>query len=268
MAKKIAIFGSGLSAAFVYAACEEYKCDVKFFSDTLERPNIGPVLIRQLPIRFQGLVPATTIWTFAMGDKNTYLDRMRRDDEAMRPTSFPTEIRDWFYAYEPKAVYDTLMGGSAKLTDIGKYSDAEIKMLSREFHHTFVTFPLQESKHPSKLIFYWAYIYKHEAGGIGPFTVLYNGTRDFPWLRYSHYWGTECWDFSNTEFPTATHKPPAPSVSAVLNRVADIAPGTSEYHTTIPKVTLVGRWARWKKSVFAHHAYTQAMEILKEMHND
>jgi hypothetical protein len=256
---KIAIFGSGLSAAYIYAACKDNSCEVEFFTD---RPFTEKVEFF-MPIRLSWLpewveVKKYPIWWFGLGTKEDYLARMGRTGGT---TAFPEKGRTELTAYNPSDILEKLQPVGSKVT-LGKFSDSEIEKISNNFDHSFVTFPLQQSKKEGKLVSYWIYFLKNFNDMSLPNIAIYSGTTEFHWTRFSHYWGIYMWEYSHLEYPGI---PPQPSVFAEAKKIFDIAPGVKEYISPFSKVTMVGRWARWSKNVLAEDAYKQADKILKEL---
>ena len=261
MSKRVAIFGSGLSAAYIYAACKDTGCTADFFTDRslYDFPEYGQIILRWVPdsLRLQ----AHPIWLFALGDKSAYLKRMKRAPEDSTKTTFPVTGRVEELAYNPKEFMDKVWTGKEHAT-FGKFSDDEIENISKDYAHSFVTFPLQASKDPAKLVLYWCYTISDLELAL-PNMAIYNATQSVPWTRFTQYWSVMTWEYSHIEYPTAM--PPAPGNGAVPRRVADIATGVSEFKSPYERVDLVGRWARWKKGAQAFEGYAQAAEILREI---
>ena len=259
MNSKIAIFGSGLSAAYVYAACRDNNLKADFYSDRpfAARPEfLGPVRVSWVP----KWVKATLypIWWLSLGNKQDYLKRMNRTSGA---TAFPENGRTELTAYNPNEVLDEMQPVDEKII-LGKFTDSEIEQISKRYLHTFVTFPLQQSRSDGKLVSYWIYVLTKHSDLSLPNMAIYNGTKNFAWTRFSHYWGVYMWEYSHAEYPDL---PPRPNIWAEPVKIFDIAPDVPEYFSPYPNVTMVGRWARWSKSVLAQDAYSQADKILKEL---
>ncbi|HPC25893.1 MAG TPA: hypothetical protein PK410_00030 [Paludibacteraceae bacterium] len=259
MKNKVAIFGSGLSALYAYAACVDNGVEAEFFSDKPfeAKPEFfGPVKLSWIPPRIKAtLYP---VWLFSLGNKADYLTRMGRNSGH---TTFPENGREETLAYNPSEVSDLMQPVNAKIV-LGRFTDGEIEKLSHEYLHTFVTFPLQQSKSEDRLVSYWIYLLKNQNSLSLPNMVIYNGVKDFSWTRFSHYWNSYMWEFSHLEFPNL---PPRPSIWAEPKQIFDIAPNVPEYRSPFSNVTLLGRWARWSKSVLAQDAYSQVDKILKEL---
>jgi len=251
--RRVAIFGSGLSAAYVYAACLDNDVEVDFFTDNRKPEFFGPVKLSWVPQRVKAKL--WPVWLFSLGTKKDYLKSMGRSSGS---TTFPETGRLETLAYNPTEVLEQLpMEGKVTL---GKFSDNEILQLSRNYDHSFVTFPLQQSKGEGKLVPYWLWLLKNQNVSL-PNMVIYNGTVNFPWTRYSHYWDVSMWEHSHQE----TVEPLCPAIGAELRRIFDIAPGVKEYNSPYPKVAMVGRWARWNKEILAQTGYAQTDKILKEI---
>jgi hypothetical protein len=252
---KVAIFGSGLSAAYVYAACLDNGVEADFFTDNRKPEFFGPVKLEWVPVKLQSVLLRYPVWLFSLGTKKNYLKNMERSSGS---TTFPENGRTETLAYNPTEVLEQLQP-QGKVT-LGKFSDIEIRQLSHSYAYSFVTFPLQSSKGEGKLVPYWLWLLKNQNMSL-PNMVIYNGTFVFPWTRFSYYWDTQMWEYSHTE----KEEPVCPAIGAELRRIADIAPGVPEYTSPFHHVALVGRWARWSKSVLAQDAYAQADKILKEI---
>jgi hypothetical protein len=264
MGKRVAIFGSGLSAAFVYAACKANAVEADFYTDhaLAEQPDLGHVILRWVP--YPRAIPYD-VYFFSMGSLSDYLVRMGRDHNDVLKTAFPVVGRSSLKAYNPYQAIDTLLPKEAKVT-LGKFSDHEIYVISRSYDHTFVTFPMAQSRDPAKLIFYWSYSLPGRDLSL-PNMAIYNATNQFSWTRFTQYWGIMTWEYSHKEYPAGegSRMPPRPGNLVEPKRVADIAPGVPEYVWQDKTITLVGRWARWNKSVLAHEGYEQAEEVIKEI---
>ena len=257
---KVAIFGSGLSAAYIYAACLDNGVQADFFTDRpLTEPTAyGQIILRWVPERLK--LKTHPIWLFSLGSLADYLKRLNRTAEDEHKTTFPATGRVEEQVYNPGEFLEKVWRGD-EVETLGKFTDKEILDISAKYDHTFVTFPLQESKQPDRLVSYWYYELKNLDISL-PNMAIYNATDAFPWTRYSNYWGTMTWEYSHTEY--TDNPPPSPSHLAKLNQIRDIAPNIPEYASPWEKVTLVGRWARWKKGVQAYEAYAQTDKILKE----
>lgn len=259
MQNKIAIFGSGLSAAYVLAAVKFAGFEAEIFSDTPPKySGLGHILLREVPPETFS-VSASLVTFFSIGTREAYLARMKRFEERhASKTAFPDSGRHELIAYSPERVLKELLPPEISIT-IKTFSDDEIIERSKSFLWTFVTFPFYSSIEPEKFVEYWTVTAKTIKLDM-PNYAIYNGTNLLPWTRYTCYWGTERWEFSHLEFPVEEE---APMYGAVKAR--DIAPGVKEYFSLFPRVTLVGRWARWNKAVLAHEAYEQALKILQTL---
>jgi hypothetical protein len=266
--KTIAIFGSGLSAAYVYYAAKNQSYDCEFFTDKPldTQPDLGHVLLRWVPPTVEA--KPYPIWFFSLGSIFKYLERMQRPETDLKRTAFPKNGRTELQAFNPNFVLKEMLPEEAKVT-YGKFSDEEIALLAKKYDWSFVTFPLQQSKHQDRLAFYWSYVL-HDQSLMLPNMAIYNATDQFPWTRFTQYWNTLTWEFSHIEYPAGKEDslPPRPNSWAEPKRIADVAPNLPEFYSPYEKVSLVGRWARWNKSVLAHDAYMQASTILKEINND
>lgn len=262
VSKRIAIFGSGLSAAFVLAACNDAGWQTDIYTDrpfTTDLPELAHVILKWIPAGVE-LTPYS-ISHFSRGTLQDYLKRMGRENDPNAKTTFPPDGRNEFTAYDPKEVLKKLWPKDAAIT-YGKFSEQEIESIAAEHVWSFVTFPMHRSQ-PNDLVFYWSYTLAHSNLSL-PNIAIYNGRTDLPWTRLTQYWNIMSWEYSHMEYPD-DKPPPRPSVWAEPKRIADIAIGVPEYTSPIPKVTMVGRWARWRKDVLSHDGYKQAMEILKEL---
>lgn len=274
MKNKIAIFGSGLSALYVYAACLDNGWNADFYTDrafsnraasSSPSPLPGPVKLDWVPASIK--LERQPIWLFSMGSVEEYLLRMGRDPKIDSKTTFPISGRQEIYAYNPVQFFEKLKPNKHSEVILGRFSDTDIFEISKLYKHTFVTFPLKESFSGRELVRYWIFSMENSMSLSMPNMVIYNATQNFAWTRFTHYWGKYMWEYSHTEYPvTATPvQPPRPNSWADPVKIFDIAPNTEEYKIEIPSITAVGRWARWNKKVLAQDAYWQAEKILKEL---
>lgn len=259
---RIAIFGSGLSAGYILAAVNDLELEADIYTATpLDKvPNLSHVLLREVPPNYKETFQPERVTFFSTGTREAYLARMKRfEDRKSSKTAFPETGRSELYIYNPNNVLSVLLPPSTPYT-IAKFSDEEIEEIAGTYEWAFVTFPLQRSIRSDKFVKYWM---AQPAGlkSYMPNYAIYNGTNDLMWTRYTCYWGTERWEFSHLEFPA---EGPAPMAEGAM-LVSDIAPGIKEYVSLIPRLTLVGRFARWNKAVLAHEAYSQAFEILQTL---
>jgi hypothetical protein len=264
MARKIAIFGSGLSAAFICAAAKEWGIGIDIYTDrpfTLDLPELGHVILKWIPGNLK--MQPIPISHFAMGDRYSYLKRMGREKDPETKTTFPETGRNEFLAYNPKQALKELWPQDARMT-YGKFSDKEIEAISKEHAWTFVTFPLQQSKAVNKLVFYQGYTLENQNFAL-PNMAIYNGTTNFPWTRFTQYWNIMSWEYSHLEYPPEA-LPPRPNAWAEPKKIADIAVGVPEYFSPYEGVTMVGRWARWRKDVLSHDGYAQASNIFNKLY--
>lgn len=259
MKNKVAIFGSGLSAAYVHAACVDNGLEADIFTDRSlnEKPDFSmPIKVNWLPSWVTA--PQYPIWLFGLGTKQDYLARMGRNGGT---TDFPVTGRTELAAYNPADILEQLLPPLLKVV-LGRFTDDEIFSIAENYVHTFVTFPMEMSKINRKLVYYYIYYVRGAMKVDVPNMVIYNGTSAFPWTRFTHYWGTYMWEYSHLEYPNGA---PKPHPQAALKQIFDIAPGVQEFFSPVPNITMVGRWARWSKSVLAQDAYAQADKILKEI---
>jgi hypothetical protein len=222
----------------------------------------GPVKLDWIPERVK--IESYPVWLFSMGNRSDYLLRMGRDPSKDSKTTFPENGRTEIRAYNPEQFLAKLQPDKKSKITLGRFSDTEIVELSKKYMHTFVTFPLQENRANKKLVQYWIYILENGSSLSLPNMVIYNATKKFAWTRFTQYWGRYMWEYSHVEYPVE-NMPPRPNVWAEPIKIFDIAPGEEECKIYSKEITLVGRWARWNKSVVAQDAYTQVKNILKEL---
>ena len=259
---KVAIFGSGLSAAYVYAACLDNNVEADFFTDRAlsNQPGLGHIILRWKPSTVS--LKLHHLWFFSIGSKDSYLARMNRP--VTSSTTFPETGYSQEDIYNPIEFMGKMWKGNERVI-FGKFSDKEIENISKNYSHSFVTFPTQASKAAGKLNHYWCYVLENVSISL-PCMAIFNGlAEEHQWSRFTHYWDTMAWEYSHIEF-SEEHKPtelPHPDARPIW--LAALPAEAEEYASPWPAVTLVGRWARWKKGVQAFEAYEQTDKILKEL---
>ena len=92
-------------------------------------------------------------------------------------------------------------------------------------------------------------------------TMWYNGS-DYPgapnWYRHSVINGYESWEFSERRAPL---KIPTAELARGLRVSAGIKPISTDCDCH-PRVFRLGRFGRWNKNVFTHHAYQEVVDAL------
>ena len=81
--------------------------------------------------------------------------------------------------------------------------------------------------------------------------IVYDGTEDFPWYRWSYIFGWRGIEYS---------KPCKEAVNAVHIRKPLLSP--CDCH---PEILKLGRYGAWQKGILTHHAYEGAMDALLKL---
>lgn len=256
---KVAILGTGPSAAYAALACDSYEVESHIISK--QSPSIfypGAFWPRSNPTEME--LPLSTIYISKVGTAENYL---RKQWGEVRPywldeTSFPSES-SFEYGFNPYEFF----GAIWKDRDIHlsqELTDDAVSAISDEYDLVFMTFPTEKSKKAldSNLIKYPIVSYKSNL--IGNSYCVYDGETHDKIVRISNLFG-----FVHNEYG----KNYIPSMELVgsgqITWVRDMPPDTPEWDpedTPADNVYLLGRFAQWSRKVLSHNAFENVTDIL------
>jgi len=261
---KVAILGTGPSAAYVVAACNKFEVEHKVISNAFPpKTYSGAFWPRLNPTNLT--LPMKQVYIYSVGTAEGYLRKQWGDDfrkEWLDTCSFPTESKSEL-AYDPYSLFQILWK-DVNISLVHDLSDREIRKLAMKYDIVFMTFPTEKSKRSQKdyIIQYPITSFPMNNSETYQYCV-YSGRDAENAVRMSNLFG-----FLHTEY-SKDHIVNADLLDGgTVQWVRDTYPDTPEWDAfDVPadNVVLVGRWAQWKRKVLAHNAYETTMAVLKEL---
>lgn len=273
---KVAILGTGPSAAYVAMACT--KLSVKYdvlssCSPTLFFP--GSFWLRQNP--WTNTTPTTKMHIYSTGDAIGYLRKQWKmvDPAWLLHTSFP-ETAHTELVWNPYEILKPFWK-TKNILLIKDLSDEDIEYIAKGYELVFMTFATQESKNVMKsfVIRYPIVSYNLEEikadAEMYPMTstmlasklsyCIYDGDTGHWMTRISQLFGYLHLEYSQYYVPNQEL-----IGDGKITWVPDTNPDTPEWDPQdVPadNVILVGRHAQWSRKVLSHNAYEQTIKILQ-----
>lgn len=253
---RVAILGSGPSAAFAVAACKELEIYPIVYSYKPWNTDLkGATWVSGIPdsyLRDPDMIRKYRVVHMMPLYSNADIYNKAMWGDAITETSYPLkpEVKS---AYHPSVLL-TMIGSASVGHIYCKFKDDDIKRLSDEYDLVIQTFSTEEeiSKQPKLLPIY---IYEEDVPDRGVNLAIYAGE---PWLRMSILWNKIFWEYAHPiegyrQYPTIARKIP-PDCPTILEGVA-------------PNVLRVGRYATWERKAFSYHSYLQVRYRLEQMLN-
>ncbi len=270
MRPSVAIVGSGAAGAYAYRACVEYGCKkVEVFTDKMGTPSPGAFYFHWIPDDLAVRFEPDEILYMGIGTQDKYLER-QWPGVKLEPgyaSSFPAKPFVGV-GWDAGLIWDELWKNAPISLVAGKFSDTDLKDMSKYHDLIFLTFPTQESiqaqgkylvqipvqlvgkqttfQLPSKALFM---LNKYNN------FIMYNGTEVFPWVRVNHLWGHASFEYSYTSIMD--------DEDGKVIMQQDLMPGTPVWKKTLAKnIVPVGRFARWDRKYLSHQSYSDAKTVL------
>ncbi len=273
--QKVAVLGSGASAAFAVAACKSIGAEVKVYSSVYPTENVqqtGAYFLHAIPPNI-GHVEPVQVSINSIGEAAVYSEMQWGE---VVPTSFPIEERTELW-YSP--MYLNRVWQSVPVFRETLSTEDIIGLTHQGYDWVFHSFPLV-GRHESLVQF--PIVVGKQANHLRDF-ILYNGTVQYDWVRATRQFGNLCFEYPHTYsiddeylFRDVIGNFSAPPLAELMGDVPasyeffcgrDILPSTrpvtrQEYvrHNIVP----IGRFATWDRKAFAHHAYTTVESHLQE----
>lgn len=247
---RIAVLGCGPAGLMAAHAVAQAKHDPAIFSKKVPS-SIGGAqyLHRPLP-GVNKATPDGQVNFIKYGNEQVYAKKVYGD---------PTARTSW-YDYE-EGYHDIWNLRSTYQRLWKKYEDAihDIKLDYETVQSLLRAFPMVLSTVPLHQICGYSHTFTSQDVWIvygqakeqGEDRIVYDGTGDFPWYRWSYIFGWRGIEYSQA---TGTNQP-SMHVRKPLQHDCDC-------HTDLVKL---GRYGSWQKGVLAHHAYEGAENALREL---
>ena len=260
---RVAILGTGPSAAYAIKACDACKVDSEVISST--SPPIfypGAFWPRSNPLEKD--MPLYNVYISSVGTAEKYLEKQWGEiqPEWLEETSFPKEstIELALNPYE-------LFGEIWEYRNIylsGPLSDDRIALMASEYDVIFMTFPTQKSTklREDNLVKFPIVSYKSNETHLGRYCI-YDGESHDNMVRMSSLFGFIHCEYGKDYIPRVEL-----IESGKVTWARDLAPDTPEWDpedTPAENVHLIGRHAQWSRKKLAHHAFDDVIAILEKI---
>jgi hypothetical protein len=264
---KVAVLGSGASAAFAVAACKDIGAEVKVYSSV--HPNelstqMGAFFLHDIPPNI-GHIESVAVDIDSIGEASVYSEMQWGRNI---PTSFPSERRTerWYSPMYLNRVWQdvTVFRETLSKEDI-------VRLTQLGYDWVFHSFPLVER---TDSIVRFPILVGNQYSHLRDF-ILYNGTIQFDWVRLTRQFGNLCLEYPHNisvddeclfrdmvgdldslgieglqskDYPQWEH---------VWGRdiVPETEPLTSEEYVQ-KNIIPIGRFATWDRKMLSHQAYT------------
>lgn len=261
---KIAILGSGLSAAFATRACMDLGVRPDVFSNQSSYviPK-GAIWFHSLPFKAETQHIANISW----GTESVYLRKQWGSANINWNSSFPKGIK--VQSGYPVAENLPRLWEGAEITPVEKLSDKDVELLAKDYDLVIQSFPTERSRKqldrfvvripilPSEDCIQSNKFVEQRDKHRADVLVVYNGT--------SQLWVRRTFDGENfyTEYPSeyATEYIRFPEATVV----ADLHPDCPTYLDPLASnILLVGRYATWDRKVLSHQTYSKVSTVIKK----
>lgn len=261
---KVAVLGTGPSAAFAVLACRNSNVTPTVYSSFGTLPTFqGPAgafyfhKVPGAPVESNYYEHLTII---GVGGKDEYF---KKQWGYIGESTFPAEpYTD--YGFDPKYALRYMW----ERQDISKhepFTDESVAVLARDFDYVFQTFPTDKSRNelgkykvtfPATVVDVHSTVMLENDLFITPNTIIYDGLPQHSFVRASSLFGK-----LTREYPIGTKL----NTRETVVTVPDLRPECPEWdRKDVPasNVFLLGRWAVWSRHMLSHQAYFDAWEVL------
>lgn len=272
MERKVAILGTGPSAAFAFRACMDYGLTP---DEVLVYGTEEPVMSVSAPVYFHDVPDSVrqdayehTVGYIPEGDAQMYMMKQWGKEFAGHPSSFPDQA--WkAVAFDPNEVLPMLWSGVVSYSLTSRMQLNDLYRVSRNVQLVFQTFPIWDGVprrsatryvvevsndiHPQE----WLMAYEsdvQQSGTLGFF--LYAGKPQQAHTRVAIVNRVLWYEFPSEETLPTRFKP-------VAIPFVDIHPAEDRIaQPHFDNVVLLGRSATWDRRMLAHQAYSTTYTAL------
>lgn len=264
MSARVAILGTGPSAAYAYRACLDSGVFPGVYGPRSARPH-GAFWLHALPASCANYVPVLTIRLMATGTPEGYAQKIWRSGDVQ--TSFPREGRTE-HGYPPDEGLNALWGGGPA-TDDRKLTDEDIATLCRQNDLVIKTFPPPLPPRLRGAYSVCRLAWRTKLVKIRYSSVVYNGRPEDRHVRYARIWGEESF-----EYPAGVASLP-PGEGWREQLWMDIPPQEhpwfykeleewTEQQPKHPNLLVTGRYATYQRKMLSHETYLLVSAALSE----
>lgn len=256
--KAIAIIGAGPAGMLAAHACVRNGYVPVIYSNTKQPSVIQPdmFLQRAIPGLHEDAAADAMLRYVPRGDAGTYRRKVYGTDRG--PTS-------WSSVHWGQQPLWWLAGAYAHLWSWYSAAMVDLEVTRHSVDMIVDAFPLVISAMPSETLCQRPEVHTFEKQVVfyvkrparkpvdpGLNVMIYNGTDDTPWHKYTRLAGLETWEYR-------TENRDHHSVDASYYVGVKAVSNNCDCH---PDLHRVGRWAQWQHGVLNHHAFEQTNSIL------
>lgn len=259
---KVAILGTGPSAAYAGMACESAKVEYEIIS------NRSPLLFfpgafwaRLNPLDFE--IPAFQVYISSVGTAIGYLKKQWNmvDPDWLSTTSFPKESRKEI-VFDPSTLFSIYWSNYPNIYLTPSLTDSDISELAKEYDLVFLTFPTEKSIELCGSLRTKFPIVSFPTDSRQLYCV-YDGVENQHTVRMSSLFGFIHNEYAQNYIPKMELVGENGRISWVPDFLPDIPPVVGLRDVPADNVILVGRWAQWDRKILSHNAYSQVLEVLQ-----
>ena len=250
MRKKVVILGCGPAGLLAGHAARQYGADVTIISlRQKSRIHGAQFLHRQI----EGLSPKFANLVFKkVGEKSIYAHKVYQDKE--KECSWDKFQEGVVIAWSMRDVYDQLWElFEHDIVDASATPEYLDKLEGSGYDLLISTIPARHLCEQEDHVFVGKSIWIQNGNGIefqdkNPNIIIYSGTWNNSWYRYSSLFGHSFFEFGHhRQFAAKGIKP--------LEHDCDCR----------PRWTRMGRFGKWERGVLVHHAYEETIDALHKL---
>lgn len=244
---KVAILGCGPAGLMAAHAVALHGHEPIIFSKKVPS-SIGGAQYLHCPIpRITGDQPDGLVNFIKYGNEQGYAKKVYDDPYAV--TSWYDYEEGMHPVWNLRKAYEKLWKKyEDKITDV-KLHYEQASLLCKDFSLVMNTVPLNHLCGDDHHFDYQdVWIVYGQLGDRGENRIVYDGTQDFPWYRWSYIFGWTGIEYSQ-KVRDGVH------IRKPLVNVCDCLPG----------MVRLGRYGAWQKGILTHHAYEGAVNALQQM---
>jgi hypothetical protein len=257
---RVAILGCGPAGLLSAYAAEQLGHNVSIFSRRSPSQIFGAMYLHAPIPGISSEIPELEIQVSKLGTREGYALNVYGD--AAAPVSWDKFAEGPTPGWDLANVYDSLWKEyESRIYDVSLTSSS-IRGIAKEYDITFSTVPIQNICDNWQHSFPSAKIWVIHGPVKGKNMMVYNGlppTGVPSWYRYSLIRDYQSWEFSSRH----------PSNYLEAQRVAEglqVSEGFKPLYTDCdchPEIVRLGRFGKWNKNVFTHHAYREVTDALQ-----
>lgn len=259
---KVAIIGSGPSAAFALLACSSFGIVPTMYLKNSVTFQPGAFFIHELPFIPAYEVIRYPVSIMSLGTRQEYIDKQWKNHEIDRfyQSSFPE--KDFVqYGYNPNHVIPLIFSmcdhNEVQLESL--MIDVEIQSLGKKYDVVFISFLTQALIQANRNNIIRFPVLSKPSDSLFNF-VMYNGIRSST-VRLSDLWGTRYIEL------TADANIEEYGSGWEVHHSIDIVPRTTEFE--LPSlgnnIIPIGRLARFNRTLLSHQTYEFVREKINEL---